>query len=151
MENSNKRKKISKAQKGRHYSSQTEFKKGQHASKKTEFKKGYIPPTYIDGRSKRAGYKNWIANSRNRKKRGAEGSHSFGEWELLKKQYGYICPSCRKQEPDIKLTEDHIIPISKGGSDYIENIQPLCMPCNHKKHTKIIKYEWSLRVIELLK
>ena len=78
------------------------------------------------------------------KKLKAEGSHTFGEWELLKKQYGYICSCCGRKEPfnqRIKyLTEDHIIPLSKGGSDYIENIQPLCMHCNSKKHTKIIKY-----------
>lgn len=82
----------------------------------------------------------WMSNKRNRDKRNAEGSHTFGEWELLKKQYGYCCPACKKCEPEINLTEDHIIPISKGGSDYIENIQPLCQSCNCKKHTKIIKY-----------
>lgn len=70
----------------------------------------------------------------------AEGFHTFGEWELLKKQYGYTCPSCGKKEPEIKLTEDHIIPLSKGGSNYIENIQPLCRNCNSKKQIKIIKF-----------
>lgn len=71
----------------------------------------------------------------------AEGSHTQGEWETLKKQYGYTCPSCHLKEPEIKLTEDHIIPLVKGGSDFIENIQPLCGSCNCKKHTKTIKYE----------
>jgi len=67
-----------------------------------------------------------------------EGNHTQGEWELLKKQYGYICPCCKI--PNLKLTEDHIIPLSKGGSNWIENIQPLCLHCNVKKYTKIIKY-----------
>jgi len=74
------------------------------------------------------------------RKRNAEGSHTFGEWELLKRQYGYTCPACGKMEPEIKLTEDHIISLSKGGSDWIENIQPLCVKCNTIKMTKSTKY-----------
>ena len=73
-------------------------------------------------------------------KENAEGTHTFIEWELMKKQYRYICPCCNEKEPEIKLTQDHIIPLSKGGSDYIENIQPLCRNCNSKKHTDTIKY-----------
>lgn len=79
-------------------------------------------------------------NIRQERLRNAEGLHTIGDWELLKKQYGYICPSCKKPEPEIKLTEDHIVPLSKGGSNYIENIQPLCIKCNTHKFTKIIKY-----------
>lgn len=85
----------------------------------------------------------WERNKRNRviKRLKVDGLfHTYGEWELLKKQYGYACPCCNKQEPEIKLTEDHIIPLSKGGSDLIENIQPLCLKCNMKKHTNTIKY-----------
>jgi 5-methylcytosine-specific restriction endonuclease McrA len=85
----------------------------------------------------------WHSNRRRIKKLNNGGSHTFGEWELLKKQYNYTCPSCGEKEPEIKLTEDHIIPLDKGGSDYIENIQPLCRSCNCKKHTKIIKYEFD--------
>ena len=77
---------------------------------------------------------------RRKRKMNADGLHTLDEWENLKIQYNYICPACGKKEPKIKLTEDHIIPLSKGGSDNIENIQPLCRSCNSKKHTKIIKY-----------
>ena len=83
-------------------------------------------------------------NARRRARiRGAIGSFTFGEWELLKKQYGYCCPCCSKCESEIKLEIDHIIPLSKGGSNYIENIQPLCGSCNSKKHDKVIKYEFE--------
>lgn len=68
------------------------------------------------------------------------GCHSNGEWETLKAQYNWTCPSCNKQEPNIKLTRDHIIPIARGGSDNIENIQPLCSKCNSIKGTLTIKY-----------
>jgi len=72
---------------------------------------------------------------------GADGFHTIGEWELLKKQYNYACPSCGRKEPNVKLSRDHIIPLSKRGSDYISNIQPLCKGCNSRKHTKSHKFQ----------
>lgn len=65
---------------------------------------------------------------------GADGQFSSEEWVLLKKKHGNRCALCRN---DKKLTVDHIIPLCKGGTNYIENIQPLCMPCNSKKWIKI--------------
>lgn len=38
---------------------------------------------------------------------------------------------------EIMITSDHIIPKSKGGSEQIENRQPLCMKCNLKKGNKM--------------
>lgn len=79
----------------------------------------------------------WHINKRRVLKNGNGGSHTIGDWENLKAQYNWTCPHCKKEEPKIKLTRDHIIPISKGGSDNIENIQPLCSSCNSKKGIKI--------------
>lgn len=75
------------------------------------------------------------------RKLGSKGIHTLHEWNDLKELYKYTCPSCKQTEPDIKLTVDHITPLSKGGTDYISNIQPLCKSCNSKKNTKTIKYE----------
>lgn len=88
-------------------------------------------------------HRSWVKNRRNsvvKRLKLSGSSHTYGEWETLKAQYNFTCPCCNKREPEIKLTEDHIIPLSKGGGDNIENIQPLCRSCNCKKHTKIIKY-----------
>jgi len=84
----------------------------------------------------------WSRNKRNRLKRVAEGNHTFKEWENLKKKFKYTCQRCGKTEPFNhnrfkNLTEDHIIPLSKGGTDFINNIQPLCHSCNCKKSNKI--------------
>lgn len=98
---------------------------------------------WVDGRMGDKKYVSWMKNKRNRLKKVTckeLGSHTYGDWELLKKQYNFTCPCCNQSEPEIKLTEDHIIPLSKGGSDLIENIQPLCHHCNVTKHTDTIKY-----------
>lgn len=60
------------------------------------------------------------------------------QWRELCRQFNHRCASCSRKT---KLTMDHIVPLSKGGAHSIENIQPLCMTCNQKKHTKTIKYQ----------
>ena len=127
------RRKMSEAHKGKIISKETRKK----MSLAKQGSKCYL---YIDGRSKDKKYIYWLNNRYYFRKRSAFGSHTFGEWQTLKAQYNFTCPSCHKAEPEVKLTEDHIIPLSKGGSNNIENVQPLCGSCNCKKFTKIIKY-----------
>lgn len=93
---------------------------------------------YKDGRMEDPEYVRWSNQAWKRRKRDADGTHSFQEWENLKAQHNWTCVLCRKREPDIKLTQDHIIPLSRGGSDNIENIQPLCRICNCRKGVKIL-------------
>lgn len=80
-------------------------------------------------------------NSRLRiKKMGIKPTLSFEEWLQLKIIFNYTCPACYRKEPEILLSEDHIIPLSKGGSDHVSNIQPLCRGCNSHKRARIIVY-----------
>lgn len=84
--------------------------------------------------------KNSFQNARWRaRKNGASGSHTLEEWNELKRKFNYICPHCGKSEPEIELTQDHIIPLTRGGSDNIINIQPLCRSGNASKGNRMIK------------
>jgi 5-methylcytosine-specific restriction enzyme A len=56
--------------------------------------------------------------------------------EVLK-IHGKKCLCCGT---DKKITLDHVIPVSKGGLNEINNLQPLCKSCNSRKSTKIIDY-----------
>jgi 5-methylcytosine-specific restriction endonuclease McrA len=72
--------------------------------------------------------------------KGAAGEFSEQEWLDVKKKYNYTCLMCNEKEPTIRLTVDHVIPLSKGGSNFISNIQPLCFCCNSKKRTDDTDY-----------
>ena len=74
------------------------------------------------------------------RKAGSEGTHTSTEWENLKRQFSYTCLCCKRPEPEIKLEADHIKPLSKGGSNDIGNIQPLCRSCNARKHDKNVDF-----------
>ena len=80
---------------------------------------------------------NTISANRRARMANAEGYHTTGEWEQLKIQHGFRCARCQRREPEIKLTRDHIIPLARGGTNYIENIQPLCSKCNCIKWAKM--------------
>jgi 5-methylcytosine-specific restriction endonuclease McrA len=61
------------------------------------------------------------------------------EWLDLLREHGYSCAYCGKT--GIKLTKDHVIPLSKGGTHTKENILPCCPDCNHEKNDRTLE-EW---------
>ena len=77
-------------------------------------------------------------NIRRGRKQGNGGTFTVQEWIDLCTMYNQTCLSCGVIGP---LTIDHIIPISKGGSNFIENIQPLCSKCNSSKGTRSWNYK----------
>lgn len=76
----------------------------------------------------------FIKQQYKRRKRMAVGFFSFEEWELLKKKFDNRCANCKELK---KLEADHIKPLSKGGTNFIMNIQPLCRSCNSSKGNKV--------------
>jgi len=60
--------------------------------------------------------------------------------EKIKERDNYTCQKCglsTKEEKNLLLEIDHIIPLSKGGITSEENLQTLCWKCNRTKGSKI--------------
>lgn len=70
------------------------------------------------------------------REKNASGRIAHSEWVSLCEKYNYTCLCCKRR--DIKLTLDHIIPLILGGSNTIDNAQPLCKTCNSKKGARFI-------------
>ena len=71
------------------------------------------------------------------KRKGADGSHTDAEWQMYLAMAEHKCLACGS---DGLLTKDHILPLTKGGTDHIHNIQPLCQSCNSRKRDQFINY-----------
>lgn len=80
------------------------------------------------------------ARLRRLRKLGTPGYHAPAEWEALKAATGNKCLCCGVNGDEVALTRDHVVPLSKGGTDDISNIQPLCASCNSKKRARTIDY-----------
>jgi 5-methylcytosine-specific restriction endonuclease McrA len=66
------------------------------------------------------------------------GSHSKSAWREVLDEVGGVCVRCG--EIGYRLQKDHVVPIYAGGSDAIENLQPLCGRCNRAKGPETINW-----------
>lgn len=51
------------------------------------------------------------------------------------------CPCCGTSWGKEMIAKDHIIPLSKEGPNLVENLQPLCIPCNLWKSDYLIYFD----------
>lgn len=65
--------------------------------------------------------------------KGVDGSFTRIDIVRITERQEGLCACCGS--PD-GLTIDHIVPISKGGSNWPSNLQMLCRPCNSKKQAR---------------
>ncbi|MEV5007324.1 HNH endonuclease signature motif containing protein [Streptomyces sp. NPDC055692] len=78
------------------------------------------------------------ANARQRNRGRFSPDWTPEEWNALLDLYGHRCLACDGPGP---LQPDHVVPLSwPGASNGIDNIQPLCGPCNRRKSDKHIDY-----------
>jgi hypothetical protein len=92
----------------------------------------------------------------------ASGNHTFEEWSFLQAYCGGKCVGCGARFilareageyllPDAtrepweweRFTKDHVKPLFCGGSNSIDNIQPMCRGCNSAKGTS--ERDWRPR------
>jgi 5-methylcytosine-specific restriction endonuclease McrA len=45
----------------------------------------------------------------------------------------HICAYCGDNLPSVRLTRDHVVPVSQGGRDIWMNVVTACRPCNQRK------------------
>jgi 5-methylcytosine-specific restriction endonuclease McrA len=87
----------------------------------------------------------YAAHARNRRAlaKQAEGCHTATEIAALYQRQRGRCANCKASlKPGYHA--DHIVPLVRGGSNWIANIQLLCPPCNMRKGA-LHPIEWAQR------
>jgi 5-methylcytosine-specific restriction endonuclease McrA len=69
------------------------------------------------------------------RRKNAEGFFTAEDIDRIYKAQKGKCALCRVPLKT-DFHRDHIIPLSKGGTNWPRNIQLLCQPCNQRKHSK---------------
>lgn len=117
----------------------------EHASEKRARRRAYAAANKEREAAKAAQWRkenrdkvNIIKNRRRAVELGAEGRYTAKEWRELCARFGNKCLKCGRD--DVPMTPDHVLPLSRGGSNSIDNIQPLCFRCNSQKHAKYVDY-----------
>lgn len=68
------------------------------------------------------------------------------EWKAIRAwifyRDGYVCVYCGENPEDLEC--DHVIPISRGGTNDLSNLATACMPCNRSKSDRLLS-EWGGR------
>lgn len=75
--------------------------------------------------------------AKQRRRARLSGSRSLGitaaQWRALLTEFRGTCAYCKTARA---TTIDHVVPISKGGRDEIDNVLPACGSCNSSKNNK---------------
>lgn len=83
--------------------------------------------------------RNTQRSSANRRawKAGGGGKVTASDWREVLAILGNECLKCGS---DAQPTQDHIIPLARGGAHHPSNLQPLCRPCNERKQARAADY-----------
>lgn len=57
---------------------------------------------------------------------------------MILERDNFTCQYCGRSAPEVALEVDHVIPVSKGGSDKPKNLITACRECNNGKRAHVI-------------
>lgn len=75
--------------------------------------------------------------SRRARKAGSYSGVTAADWREVLRILGSACLCCGSKAPP---TQDHVVPLSRGGAHHPLNLQPLCRPCNERKQAREFDY-----------
>lgn len=84
----------------------------------------------------RAHLEDWACQKRKRqalKKNNGPHTLTPKRWSPVRENYGGRCAYCARA---VELTQDHIDPLSKGGTHTADNVAPACARCNLSKNAR---------------
>jgi HNH endonuclease len=103
-----------------------------HPEKRLEYERRYIE----NNREK----VNAKVKRRSQRKRAAKGHCSEDQWQDRIDFYGrrcYLCGCDWDALPKGQKHQEHVIPVSRGGTNWPSNFRPACGKCNSIKHDKM--------------
>lgn len=100
--------------------------------------KGGVSPADASRRWRRNNIEKARASDRARRLRelNAPGRHTKEEWEEIKRRHNYTC-AMKDDTCKGRLTKDHKIPLELDGTNWPDNLQPLCHSHNSRKRHKL--------------
>lgn len=101
----------------------------------------YFPPNGNEHRFCSRGCKKRAANVRRRALESDGHTYSWTAVIRVLLLFGGQCPYC-EQPIDGPPDPDHVVPLSRGGSNGSSNILPCCRPCNSDKRDLLLS-EWN--------
>src|SRR5260370_34294169 len=103
--------------------------------RKTQWAQNQVPFRVRERERYRKHHLARIVSQRNIQARraGAKGQITPEQWRRLVRRHRFLCFYCGAKLVPANRTLDHKLPLSRGGTNTIDNLGPACRPCNQRK------------------
>lgn len=69
----------------------------------------------------------------------APGKTTAADWAAILEEFDHCCAYCLGHTSKVgKLSREHMKPLTRGGSNWPDNLVPACKSCNSRKNTKTV-------------